>query len=168
MKRSIPVLQRSLACLALPALLLACAGAGDDDASAWPSAPLEIEFRLADSEPAQNTTPMPLFGEGELVHVEAAALLTGADIATANAFPIPEGVMLELSLNEAGRTRLASATAANPGRLMAVLIDSVAVTASRFVQPMTADLTRNIPLHVPLRLPPVQAERLVAAVDATW
>jgi preprotein translocase subunit SecD len=145
------------------ACIAACADAEPEGAS-WPTAPVQIEFRIAEEMAAPGLVPVEVLGEGETVYLRDQAIMTNSHVTAANAFPIVEGAMLEVWLNEDGRERLVAATTENPGQRFAVLIDSVVVSAARIVEPLQTDLA----IHIPMRIGPVEASRLVAAVDETW
>jgi preprotein translocase subunit SecD len=135
-----------------------------EELAAWPSAPVEIEFRIAQAEPAQGLSRTEVRGEEEVLYLHGQPFVTSAHITAADAFQIPEGVILEVWFNEEGRERIESSTAANLGRRIAVVIDSVTVTAPEIVQTLQPDLA----LQIAMRLSPLEAQRLVAAVESTW
>jgi hypothetical protein len=134
------------------------------NASAWPTVPVEIEFVVAEDLPREGLRPAAVAGEADTVYLHPAPILTSAHVRAADAFPIPEGVVLEVWLSPEGRSALEAATTNHPGQRIAVRIDAVVVGAPRIAGPVASDLA----IQVPVRLPIVEASRLVEAVERTW
>jgi hypothetical protein len=134
------------------------------DGTAWPSSPLSIELYVGDLAPVPGGREVIVRGQEEPVYLLEPAITSSEHVTAADAYPIAEGVVLEVWFNEEGRERIAAATGANIGRRMVVVIDTVAVSSPAIVQQLRPDLA----LQIPVRLGPIEAGRLVEAVDQTW
>jgi preprotein translocase subunit SecD len=152
------------ALLTLPVLLGACEVGREDPTAGWPQTPLWIEVRIAEEAPMEGLQAVLVRGEEEIVYLRPDPIFTSAHVTAGDAFPIPEGLLIELWLSPEGRQALEAATAENLGRRMAVMIDTVAIAAPRIVGPVRADLA----VQIATRLPPQEASRLLEAVEATW
>jgi hypothetical protein len=152
----------------LPLALLPVAGCESAEeranAFAWPTVPVEMEFVVAEDLPREGLRLAAVAGEADTVYLHPAAILTSAQVSAADAFPIPEGVVLEVWLSPDGRSALEAATTNHPGQRIAVRIDTVVVSAPRIAGPVSSDLA----IQIPVRLSIVEASRLVEAVERTW
>jgi len=147
------------------AVAAACESAEERaNASTWPTVPVQIEFFVAEALPREGLRPAAVAGEEDTVYLHPAPVLTSSHVSAADAYPIPEGVVLEVWLSPEGRSALEAATTNYPGQRIAVRIDTLVVGAPRIAEPVSPELA----VQIPVRLPIVEASRLVEAVERTW
>jgi preprotein translocase subunit SecD len=105
-------------------------------AAAVTRTPSNIEFRLAETEPAPSLTRIE--GEGRTIYLQPKVLLSTADIAGAKlgTDPFSAGPVVELTLTPEGRDRLAKVTTDNVGQMMAVTVNGALVTAPIIREPI--------------------------------
>ena len=90
---------------------------------------MRVEFRLAQTEPAEGLTQMSIPGLEEKFYLQDEVLLSNEDIQFA--FPVKrqEHSVIELTFTEAGKEKFAQITKENVGKKMGVLIDGKLIMA---------------------------------------
>ena len=90
---------------------------------------MRVEFRLAQTEPAEGLTEMSIPGLEEKFYLQDEVLLSNEDIQFA--FPVKrqEHSVIELTFTEAGKEKFAQITKENVGKKMGVLIDDKLIMA---------------------------------------
>jgi preprotein translocase subunit SecD len=91
-----------------------------------------LEFRWAEEQPGEGLTEARVRGRDWSVYLHPEVLLTEADVEEAEARPEGEGApAVLLRFTPSGGDKMAEATKANKGRLLAVLVDGEVVSAPR-------------------------------------
>ena len=97
---------------------------------------MRVEFRLAETEPAEGLTQMAIPGLEEKFYLQDEVLLSNEDIAFA--FPVKrrDHSVIELTLTQAGTDKFAQITRENIGKRIGVLIDGKLVMAPTIRAPI--------------------------------
>ena len=107
--------------VALSGLLLACAVCGTPD--------VIVEFRLAETEPAEGLAELVLPKSGEAFYLHPDVAIGNADIASASVIKWGGGPVVELVLTPKGSEKLAAVTEKNVTKRMGMLVDGRLVSA---------------------------------------
>jgi len=110
-------------CPFITALLLGCAGSTEEPAR------VEIQFRLADTEPGEGREEMRIPGLDQTFHVDSEVALGNADVIAATITQWDGKPAVTLELSDAGSGRLEEFTTANVGRRAAIMVDGQLVSA---------------------------------------
>lgn len=121
---------KKVACLIVILFLFGCGGAEKKPEM------IRVEFRLAETEPAEGLTQMSIPGLEEKFYVQDEVLLSNEDIQFA--FPVKrqEHSVIELTFTEAGKEKFARITKENVGKKMGVLIDGELIMAPTIRAPI--------------------------------
>ena len=103
------------------------------------SAKVEIEFRLAESEPASGLTEATYGPTGESVFVHAEAVLTNEHVESAVVSTRQGRSVVEITLTDGGSERLARFTREHVGKYMAMLLDGKLLSAPIIRAPITGN-----------------------------
>lgn len=90
---------------------------------------VELEFRLAQVEPADTLTEMTMKVTGQVFYVGSDVALANSDVDSATVSQSRGRPSVYLFLNEAGTEKFARLTGQNVGRQVAILIDGELVSA---------------------------------------
>jgi preprotein translocase subunit SecD len=94
------------------------------------AAPVSLEFRLAQSEPAEGLTEMTVRGSDRKVYVRNDVVLSNADVASASVSTNFQNlVTVQIAFTKLGGKKLTHATEANINNHIAILVDGNVVSA---------------------------------------
>ncbi|MGF6227000.1 preprotein translocase subunit SecD [Inquilinus ginsengisoli] len=121
--------------VAITSLVAALAAPIEGPSAARVAAP-DVQLRFAETNPAPGLTRIE--GNGRILYLQPEAVLSTSDIASAalGTDPFSASPVVELTLTPIGRDRLARATTANVGRILAVLVDDTLITAPIIREPI--------------------------------
>jgi hypothetical protein len=94
-------------------------------------APIEMQFRVARERAAEGLTPMPIEGSRVRLYLREQVLLTNADLKSAAPGVEDDKPVVVLRFTRKGGMKLEDVTRENKGQRMAVVLDSVLVSAPR-------------------------------------
>ena len=97
---------------------------------------VKVEFRLAETEPAEGLTEMTIPGLEEKFYLHDKVLMNNYDIQFALPFLWDGKSVVELTFTEAGKVRFARLTEENLGKRMGILIDGKLVMAPMIKAPI--------------------------------
>ena len=134
----------------------------------WRRVPVSLELRLAKSAPAPDLVRAAVYGQPDTLYLHPDPQLSNSDIAKVEAVKAMggKGLVLEVWLTKAGARRLADVTGQHIGDTLAVLINSVVVSAPVIQDTLGGDTT--LPSHIGVPLGPAEAGQLALAVSKTW
>jgi hypothetical protein len=148
---------------------LACSPSADkDSAPDWRRVPVSLELRLAESAPAPGLLPGMLYGQTDTLYLHPEPRLSSSHIARVEAAKTMSGTGLVLAVwfTKAGARQLADMTGHHIGDTLAVLINSVVVSAPIIQETMGGDT--KLPSHIGVPLDPGAARQLALAISKTW
>lgn len=122
---------------------------------------VQIEFFLATDSSAAGLTERPVRSEGRVVFLSATPVLDTRQIESAQIAESEFGNGIRLILTDEGRTLLHEVTAANVGRIMAIVIDGEVISA-----PIIRDAMDTSQVLVTGSLTDEEMEWIVAALNA--
>ncbi len=122
------------AVLAFILSLLACGGA--DKKVEKKAEKVTVEFRLAETEPAEGLTEMTIHDSGEKFYIHDKVLMNNYDIQFALPIVWEGKSVVELTFTEAGKVRFAMLTKENLERRIGILIDGELVMAPTIKAPI--------------------------------
>ncbi len=159
--------------LAIPACVIAygaCSPSGDkvDAAPDWRRVPVSLELSLAESAPTPGLQPAMVYGQPDTLYLHPQPRLSGDHIARVEAAKTmgEKGLVLAVWFTKAGARQLAEMTSNHIGDTLAVLINSVVVSAPVIQETMGGDT--KLPSHIGVPLDPTAARQLALAVSKTW
>ena len=115
-----------------PALLLLIAATLAACSNRWESAePIELQFRLARERAQEGLTPIPLDGTRVNLYLHDEVLLSNEHLESARTGKQDGKPVVELTFNRAGSRKLEDVTLENKGQRLAVVLDSILVSAPR-------------------------------------
>ena len=148
----------------------ACSPSGDKVASApdWRRVPVSLELRLAESAPAPGLLPAVVYGQTDTLYLHPEPRLSSTHVARVEAAKTMagKGLVLAVWFTKAGARQLADMTGQHIRDTLAVLINSVVVSAPIIQETMGGDT--KLPTHIGVPLAPAEAGQLAAAVSKTW
>ena len=148
----------------------ACSPSGDkvDTAPDWQRVPVSLELSLAESAPAPGLLPAVVYGQPDTLFLHPQPRLSGDHIARVEAAKTmgEKGLVLAVWFTKAGARQLADMTSNHIGDTLAVLINSVVVSAPVIQETMGGDT--KLPSHIGVPLDPTAARQLALAVSKTW
>ena len=148
----------------------ACSPSGDkvDAAPDWRRVPVSLELSLAESAPAPGLQPAMVYGQPDTLYLHPQPRLSGDHIARVEAAKTmgEKGLVLAVWFTKAGARQLADMTGNHIGDTLAVLINSVLVSAPVIQETMGGDT--KLPTHIGVPLDPPAARQLALAVSKTW
>ena len=147
----------------------ACSPADEKDpVPDWRRVPVSLELRLARSAPATGLVRAVVYGQSDTLYLQPEAQLSNSGIARVEAVKAMggKGLVLEVWLTRAGARRLAETTRDHIGDTLAVLINSVVVSAPMIQDTLGGDT--KLPSHIGVPLGPTEARQLASAVSKTW
>jgi hypothetical protein len=97
------------------------------------TAPVEIEFRLAESTARDGLTEAVVGKTPQKVYLHSEPVITRQDITAARLRKDELGIMIELTFTAKGAERMSEATSKNRDKLLAVLINGRVVSAPRIL-----------------------------------
>ena len=154
-------------CLIAP---FACSPSRDkvDRAPDWQRVPVSLELRLAESAPAPGLLPAVVYGQSDTLYLHPKPGLSGSHIARVEAAKTmgEKGLVLAVWFTKAGARQLAEMTGNHIGDTLAVLINSVVVSAPVIQETMGGDT--KLPSHIGVPLDRAAARQLALAVSKTW
>ena len=92
---------------------------------------LTVEFRIAETEPAEGLTEMTFESTGEKYYLHDEIVLTNEDIVLAEADQTDFGSIISVTLTSDGAERLAQVTGDNISKHMGIVVDSKLVSCPR-------------------------------------
>ena len=134
----------------------------------WQRVPVSLELRLAESAPAPGLVPAVVYGQPDTLYLHSQPRLSGSHIARVEAAKTmgEKGLVLAVWFTKAGARQLADMTGQHIGDTLAVLINSVVVSAPVIQETMGGDT--KLPSHIGVPLDPAAARQLALAVSKTW
>jgi hypothetical protein len=148
----------------------ACSPSGDkvDSAPDWSRVPVSLELRLAESAPAPGLLPAVPYGQADTLYLHPQPRLSNSQVARVEAAKTMGGTGLVLAVwfTKAGARQLADMTGHHIGDTLAVLINSVVVSAPIIQETMGGDI--KLPSHIGVPLDPGAARQLALAISKTW
>jgi preprotein translocase subunit SecD len=90
-----------------------------------------VEFRLAETEPAEGLTEMTFESTGEKFYLHDEVVLTNADIVLAEADKSDFGSIVNVTLTSDGAEKLAQVTGNNISKHMGIVVDGELVSCPR-------------------------------------
>jgi preprotein translocase subunit SecD len=148
----------------------ACSPSGDkaDAAPDWRRVPVSLELSLAESAPAPGLEPAMVYGQPDTLYLHPQPRLSGDHIARVEAAKTmgEKGLVLAVWFTKAGARQLADMTGNHIGDTLAVLINSVVVSAPVIQETMGGDT--KLPSHIGVPLDPTAARQLALAISKTW
>lgn len=148
----------------------ACSPSRDrvDPAPDWRRVPVSLELRLAESAPAPGLLPAVVYGQPDTLYLHPQPRLSASHIARVEAAKTmgEKGLVLAVWFTKAGARQLADMTGPHIGDTLAVLINSVIVSAPVIQETMGGDT--KLPSHIGVPLDPAAARQLALAVSKTW
>jgi preprotein translocase subunit SecD len=129
---------------------------------------VSLELRLAKSAPEPDLVPAVVYGQPDTLYLHPEAQLSNSHIARVEAAKTmgEKGLVLAVWLTKAGARQLADVTGQHIGDTLAVLINSVVVSAPVIQETMGGDT--KLPNHIGVPLGPAEAGQLAVAVSKTW
>jgi preprotein translocase subunit SecD len=129
---------------------------------------VSLELSLAESAPAPGLLPAVVYGQADTLYLHSEPRLSSNHIARVEAAKTMAGKGLVLSVwfTKAGARQLAEMTRRHIGDTLAVLINSVVVSAPVIEETLGGD--PKLPSHIGVPLGPKDAGELAAAVSKTW
>ncbi|MGB2697082.1 MAG: hypothetical protein WBD28_04385 [Candidatus Zixiibacteriota bacterium] len=121
---------RKFACLLIILFLFGCGGAEKKPEM------VKVEFRLAETEPAEDLTEMTIPGLEEKFYLHNEVLLSNDDIQFAFPGSLGDRAVIELTLTEAGKEKFAQITKENLEKRIGILIDGKLVMAPTIKAPI--------------------------------
>jgi preprotein translocase subunit SecD len=82
-----------------------------------------------------------VLGTEEKLYLHQEVLLTESDVESASAFPAVEGPAIMLKFTAQGQEKIAQLTAKSDGRLLAIVVDGVVITAPKITEPIPEHAT---------------------------
>jgi preprotein translocase subunit SecD len=112
--------------------------------------------------------PARVYRQPDTLFLQPEAGLSNSDIARVEAVKAMggKGLVLEVWFTKAGARRLADVTGQHIGDTLAVLINSVVVSAPVIQETMGGNT--SLPSHIGVPLDPADARQLALAVSKTW
>ena len=148
----------------------ACSPSGEKVARVpdWRRVPVSLELRLAESAPAPGLLPAAVYGQPDTLYLHPHPRLSDSHIARVEAAKTmgDKGLVLAVWFTKAGARQLADMTGQHIGDTLAVLINSVVVSAPVIQETMGGDT--KLPSHIGVPLDPAAARQLALAVSKTW
>ena len=93
---------------------------------------VKLEFRLAETAPAEGLTEATEVGTNKKIYLHKTADLTNSDIASAKLGKNGDGKpAVEIAFTKEGGTKMAKMTGENTGKSLAILIDGNVIVAAR-------------------------------------
>ncbi len=134
----------------------------------WRRVPVSLELRLAKSAPGPDLVPAVVYGQPDTLYLHPKAQLSNSHIARVEAAKTMggKGLVLAVWLTKAGARQLAAVTGQHIGDTLAVLINSVVVSAPVIHEIMGGDA--KLPNHIGVPLGPAETGQLAVAVSKTW
>ena len=139
-----------------------------DRAPDWQRVPVSLELRLAESAPAPGLLPAVVYGQSDTLYLHPQSGLSDSHIARVEAAKTmgEKGLVLAVWFTKTGARQLAEMTGNHIGDTLAVLINSVVVSAPVIQETMGGDT--KLPSHIGVPLDPAAARQLALAVSKTW
>ena len=128
---------------------------------ACPPATTRLELRPASYDPAGSLSEMKVPGTGESIYVATEALLTNADVHSAQAVAGTDEPYVSVTLTFVGARLLRTWSAMNVGRPLAILVDGELVSAPIIREPLTGQ-----EVSITGRFTPEAAEALARTIVA--
>lgn len=152
-------------CLIAP---VACSPGEKEPAPDWRRVPVSLELQLAQRSPGPGLVRALVYGRPDTLYLNREAGLSSSHIARVEAVKAMggKGLVLEVWFTRAGAQRLANVTRQHIGDTLAVLINSVVVSAPTIQETMGGDT--KLPSHIGVPLDPADARQLALAVSKTW
>ena len=140
----------------------------ENPAPDWQRVPVSLELRLAESAPAPGLLPAVVYGQPDTLYLHPQPGLSGNHIARVEAAKTmgEKGLVLAVWFTKTGARQLAEMTGNHIGDTLAVLINSVVVSAPVIQETMGGDT--KLPSHIGVPLDPAAARQLALAVSKTW
>ena len=134
----------------------------------WQRVPVSLELRLAESAPGAGLLPAVVYGQSDTLYLHEEPRLSDSHIARIEAAKTmgEKGLVLAVWFTKAGARQLADMTGHHIGDTLAVLINSVVVSAPVIQETMGGDT--KLPTHRGVPLDPAAARQLALAVSKTW
>jgi hypothetical protein len=134
----------------------------------WRRVPVSLELRLAESAPGPGLAPAVVYGQPDTLYLHPEPRLSPDHIARVEAARTmgEKGLVLAVWFTPAGARQLADMTGKHIGDTLAVLINSVVVSAPVIQETMGGDT--KLPSHIGVPLDPAAARQLALAVAKTW
>jgi hypothetical protein len=134
----------------------------------WRRVPVSLELRLAESAPGPGLVPAMMYGQPDTLYLHPQPRLSADHIARVEAAKTmgEKGLVLAVWFTRAGARQLADMTGKHIGDTLAVLINSVVVSAPVIQETMGGDT--KLPSHIGVPLDPAAARQLALAVSKTW
>ena len=134
----------------------------------WRRVPVSLELRLAESAPAPGLMPAVVYGQPDTLYLHPEPRLSDRHVARVEAAKTmgEKGLVLAVWFTKAGARQLADMTGRHIGDTLAVLINSVVVSAPAIQETMGGDT--KLPSHIGVPLDPAAARQLALAVSKTW
>ncbi len=150
-------------------VLGACSPAREKEpAPDWRQVPVSLELRLAESAPGPGLVPAMIYGQPDTLYLHPQPRLSAEHIARVEAAKTmgEKGLVLAVWFTKTGARQLADMTGNHIGDTLAVLINSVVVSAPVIQETMGGDT--KLPSHIGVPLDPAAARQLALAVSKTW
>ena len=134
----------------------------------WQRVPVSLELRLAESAPAPGLLPAVVYGQPDTLYLHPQPRLLDGHIARVEAAKTmgEKGLVLAVWFTKAGARQLTDMTGNHIGDTLAVLINSVVVSAPVIQETMGSDT--KLPTHIGVPLDPAAARQLALAISKTW
>jgi preprotein translocase subunit SecD len=129
---------------------------------------VSLELRLAQSAPAPGLVRSVVYSQPDTLYLHPEPRLSNSHIARVEAAKTMAGKGLVLSVwfTKEGARQLADVTGQHIGDTLAVLINSVVVSAPVIQETMGGDT--KLPSHIGVPLDPAAARQLASAISKTW
>ena len=148
----------------------ACSPSREKEPSApdWQRVPVSLELRMAESVAAPGLLPAVVYGQPDTLYLHPQPRLSESHIARVEAAKTmgEKGLVLAVWFTQAGARQLADMTSNHIGDTLAVLINSVVVSAPVIQETMGGDT--RLPSHIGVPLDRTAARQLALAVSKTW
>jgi preprotein translocase subunit SecD len=130
---------------------------------------VSLELRLATKTSAPDLVPAVVYGQPDTLYLHQEPRISNSHVARVEAAKTMAGKGLVLSVwfTKAGAQQLADMTGQHIGDTLAVLINSVVVSAP-VIQEIMGGGDTKLPSHIGVPLDPAAARQLALAVSKTW
>lgn len=134
----------------------------------WQRVPVSLELRLAESAMAPGLVPAVVYGRPDTLYLHPEPRLLNSHVARVEAAKTMggKGLVLAVWFTRAGARQLADLTGRHIGDTLAVLVNSVVVSAPVIEETMGGDT--KLPSHIGVPLDPAAARQLALAISKTW
>ena len=139
-----------------------------DPAPDWSRVPVSLELSLAERAAAPGLVPAIVYGQPDTLYLHPEPRLSRSHIAKVEAAKTmgEKGLVLSVWFTKAGARQLADMTGQHIGDTLAVLINSVVVSAPIIQETMGGNT--KLPSHIGVPLDPDDARKLALAISKTW